>query len=64
MSSWIAKLSSSEHKRLKLQDMSHFLEFLSKEMDVRAHGHLVFSALHFKRWYERLMSEMKDIVKE
>lgn len=61
---WIVKLSNSDHNRLILQDMIHFVQLLSAVMDVGAHGHLFCSLLQFKPWYELLLGEVENVVKE
>lgn len=40
--------------------MSSFVKLLSEVMTVEAHGHLLGSGLHFKRWFELLLSEVDD----
>lgn len=60
----IVELLKFRHDWINLQDMSAFVEVLSTMMGVRAHLHLFCSALPSKIWYELLVGEVGDIVKE
>lgn len=44
--------------------MGHFVEFPSLVMDLEAREHLFCSLLQLKTWYEVLVGEVKDVIKE
>lgn len=61
---YFANLSNFEQGLPSMQDGSDFPEFLFAVMDVRAHEHLFWSALHVQTVHELLASKMGNFMKE
>lgn len=59
----IANLSDSEHDPLRLQCMSHFVDFNSTLLDQGSHGCMISSALQFNTWNELLIWEVEEVLK-
>lgn len=58
-----AELPNWERDRLSVQDMSHSVELLSALLGLGVHGHMCFSALPVKTWYDLLRGEVEEVVK-
>lgn len=59
----IVEPSNSEHSRLSLHDMSHYLELFSALMDLGSHGSTFCSALLFKTRYMQFVREVEEVVR-
>lgn len=60
----IVEILISAHNRQIVQDMSHFVQFHSAVMVVRARGHNFSSALQFEAWHEIVVGQVCDVVKK
>lgn len=58
------ELSNLKHDPVGLPDMRHFVAGLFALMDLSVHKHIFCSALQGNTWYELLVWEVEEIVKQ